>query len=258
MARIRTVKPKFWDDSKLSKVSRDARLLFVGMWNFADDCGVLLGEPVWIKSKVFPYDIITPEQFQCWIKELLDISVIVPGTFREETFYHIKNFTRHQVINKPNNDDLYIPKDCISTSFNQSINDNVLITEHSGINTVSIRGGEERKGKEGKGKEGRGEEGSNQFLNGVAIYNAEEEILKNEIRFHEICSTTGNNFEDGKKSLHKYHLFLEEKEQYPKGKKAVFAGFEKWLLNEKKFNNGKQQLSGTDKSVGKTIEFDRP
>lgn len=94
---------------------------------------------------------------------------------------------------------------------------------------------------------------------GVVVWNAEEEILKNEVRFQEICSITGNNFEGGKKSLHKYHLFLEEKEQYPKGKKAIFAGFEKWLLNEKKFNsNGKQQISTADKSVGRTIQFDKP
>lgn len=86
---------------------------------------------------------------------------------------------------------------------------------------------------------------------GVVVYNAEEEILKNLIRFGEICSTTGHNFESGKKSLHKYHLFLEEKEQYPKGKKAVFAGFEKWLLNEKKFNQNGTYQQNTSGSGGK-------
>lgn len=71
---------------------------------------------------------------------------------------------------------------------------------------------------------------------GFVVFNAEEEISKNQIEFQRICSVTGKSIDAGKISLHKYHLYLEEKEQYPKGKKAVFAGFEKWLLNEKNFS----------------------
>ena len=70
---------------------------------------------------------------------------------------------------------------------------------------------------------------------GVVVYNAEESILANPVQFERICVTTGKTKEYAKDSLHKYHLYLEEKEQYPKGKKAVLAGFEKWLLNEKNF-----------------------
>jgi len=58
MARIRTIKPEFWDDEKLSLVSRDARLTFIGMWTFSDDYGVVKGASVWLKSKIFPYDNI--------------------------------------------------------------------------------------------------------------------------------------------------------------------------------------------------------
>lgn len=75
--------------------------------------------------------------------------------------------------------------------------------------------------------------------NGVVIYNAEETILASPIDFERICMTTGNKPEDAKKSLRKYHLYLEEKEQYPKGRKAVLAGFEKWLMNETQFTKGK-------------------
>lgn len=72
----------------------------------------------------------------------------------------------------------------------------------------------------------------------IVVYNAEEEILKNQIEFERICMATSKDFIVAKDSLHKYHLYLNEKEQYPKSKKAVFSGFEKWLLNEKNFNNG--------------------
>lgn len=39
MARIRTIKPAFWTDEKIQNLSNDAALLFIGIWNFADDFG---------------------------------------------------------------------------------------------------------------------------------------------------------------------------------------------------------------------------
>lgn len=70
----------------------------------------------------------------------------------------------------------------------------------------------------------------------IVFFNAEEEILKSKIRFEQICMAAGAGKEQAKESLHKYHLYLEEKEQYPKPLKSLFAGFEKWLINEKKFS----------------------
>lgn len=72
--------------------------------------------------------------------------------------------------------------------------------------------------------------------NGVVSYDAEKTILENQIEFERICMATRNEPEAAKKSLRKFHLHLTEKEQYPKGRKACFAGFEKWLLNDKDFN----------------------
>ena len=57
MARIRSIKPEFWDDRKLAKrASRDARLLYIALWNLADEWGRLNGDPQWIKGQVFSYD----------------------------------------------------------------------------------------------------------------------------------------------------------------------------------------------------------
>ena len=39
MARIRTIKPEFWTDEKVVTLPFEARLLFIGMWNFCDDEG---------------------------------------------------------------------------------------------------------------------------------------------------------------------------------------------------------------------------
>lgn len=57
MARIRSIKPEFWDDRKLAKrTSRDARLLYIALWNLADEWARLNGDPQWIKGQVFSYD----------------------------------------------------------------------------------------------------------------------------------------------------------------------------------------------------------
>ena len=41
MARIRTIKPEFWTDSKTGTMPESAKCLFIGMLNHCDDFGVL-------------------------------------------------------------------------------------------------------------------------------------------------------------------------------------------------------------------------
>ncbi|MFE3081806.1 hypothetical protein [Nocardia tengchongensis] len=51
------MKPEFWLDRKLArKLTRDERMLYMGLWNQADEWGRALGDPVVVKGAVFPYD----------------------------------------------------------------------------------------------------------------------------------------------------------------------------------------------------------
>ena len=50
MARIRTIKPEFWSDEKVGGLPLACRLLFIGLWNFADDYGVIASSPLFIKA----------------------------------------------------------------------------------------------------------------------------------------------------------------------------------------------------------------
>ena len=97
--------------------------------------------------------------------------------------------------------------------------------------------------------------GQGNGIRGEVFFNAEEMILGNELELERICMATAKSKDQAKDSLRKFHLHLEEKEQYPKTKKAIFAGFEKWLINEKNFLQNDKQSTGT---VGKTIVFDKP
>jgi hypothetical protein len=56
VARIRTIKPEFWTSEQIVDCSRDARLLFIGLWNHCDSNGVMPLNLRSIKMKVFPGD----------------------------------------------------------------------------------------------------------------------------------------------------------------------------------------------------------
>lgn len=135
MARIRTIKPKFWDDIKIGKLSRDARLLYIGMWNFCDDLGVIIADSIWLKSKIFPFDQIQLQQFERFCAELQKLGFISLFSYKNEKFYYLPKFRNHQVINRPNYEDINIPKDILARELNQineqSLNDHGLIIEQS-------------------------------------------------------------------------------------------------------------------------------
>jgi hypothetical protein len=100
MARIRTIKPEFWSDEKVVECSVPARLLFIGLWNFADDAGRQEDAPRQIKMKVFPGDDFTAVQIEGMLRELSDNGLVLRYAFDNRRFIQIKGW-RHQVINKP-------------------------------------------------------------------------------------------------------------------------------------------------------------
>jgi len=103
MPRNRMIKPDFWDDEKMASIPRDARLLFIGMWNHSDDYGTVKGSPKWLKSKIFPYDNIEPSEFEEWLGFLEDskVNAILPFSHNGEKYYYIRTFSKHQTINRP-------------------------------------------------------------------------------------------------------------------------------------------------------------
>lgn len=98
MARIRTIKPDFWTDERITECSVSARLLFIGMLNFADDNGNLPASPKKIKMQVFPAD-----SFDCkpLIDELITQGVLIEYSVNGNKYWNIKGFKKHQKINRP-------------------------------------------------------------------------------------------------------------------------------------------------------------
>lgn len=98
MARIRTVKPEIWTDEKVVECSIPARLLFIGMFNFADDNGNLVNSPKRIKMQIFPADVIDCEPL---IKELITHGVLMEYSVNDVSYLNVKGFNKHQKINRP-------------------------------------------------------------------------------------------------------------------------------------------------------------
>jgi hypothetical protein len=98
MARIRTIKPEFWTDERLTECSLSARLMFIGMLNFADDNGNMEYSAKRLKMQIFPADSIDTQPL---LNELLAQGVLIEYSVNEEKFLHIKGFRKHQVINRP-------------------------------------------------------------------------------------------------------------------------------------------------------------
>ena len=186
MARIRTIKPKFWDDSKIGKLTRDARLLYIGLWTFSDDIGVVIGDAIWLKSKIFPYDQIQIQQFDKWITELVTNGFICLLSYKGERFIYLPNFTRHQVINRPNVDDLNIPKELIESNKDkiteQSLINHGIITELSLPIKGEGKGGKETSSNEEAKKAWLSLEAKEQELRNLEslLKAKEEELAKRE------------------------------------------------------------------------------
>lgn len=100
MARIRSIKPEFWTSEQVMACSTNARLLFIGLWNFCDDAGRHPVSPRQIKALIFPSDDISAENVLGMIDELssnglLDIYVVENKEYLQVTGW------QHQKIDKP-------------------------------------------------------------------------------------------------------------------------------------------------------------
>lgn len=101
MARIRTIKPEYWSDERMATVSLQARLLFLGLLNLADDEGRLRGHPALIRGALFPYDDLTNAQVDGWLEELAASGRIQRYRVDGESYVWVRNFERHQKIDRP-------------------------------------------------------------------------------------------------------------------------------------------------------------
>jgi hypothetical protein len=101
MARIRNIKPEFFDDEELAEVPPVTRLLFVGLWTQADREGRLEDRPERLRVRLFPYDQdITATSLAGMLTELDAHGFIHRYTVKGQRLIQIRTFAKHQYISK--------------------------------------------------------------------------------------------------------------------------------------------------------------
>jgi hypothetical protein len=131
------VKPEYPKHRKVRRVSRDARLLNIHLWNLADDDGRLQELPQWIIGAIFPTDEdVTAVVLSAWLAELEEAGLITRYEVGGERYIFCHDFSDHQTISHPKRSTLPAPPG-----------------ERSRNGTGTLR--------EGSCQEGKGREGNN-------------------------------------------------------------------------------------------------
>jgi hypothetical protein len=112
VARIRTIKPTFWGDDKVSELSREARLLFLGLVSMADDGGRFLASATAVMGFVYPNDHdVSRKRLEGWLAELAGQGMVVFYNGGRIRYGAIPNWRKHQKISHPQRSTLPAPPD---------------------------------------------------------------------------------------------------------------------------------------------------
>ena len=102
MARNRTIKPEFFSDEVTGALTEHSQLLFLASLTIADcltgNCPANAGA---LRGAAFPQKDYTKKQVEIWIAEIEGTSIVLPYMVHGQKYWHIKNFLKHQYINRP-------------------------------------------------------------------------------------------------------------------------------------------------------------
>jgi hypothetical protein len=101
MARIRTVKPEFWTSAQVMDCNPVTRLMFIGLWNFADDAGRMSVSTKKVKALIFPSDVMALSEIRRMLDELSSNGLIESYVIDDVEYLQITGW-QHQKIDRPN------------------------------------------------------------------------------------------------------------------------------------------------------------
>jgi len=95
MPRKRNLSPNFFKNEALSEIDPLGRLLFQGLWCFADRNGNLEYRPKRLKVEILPYDA-TVEDVTTWLQQLASNLLISFYQVGSDQYIHVNNFVKYQ------------------------------------------------------------------------------------------------------------------------------------------------------------------
>lgn len=106
--RIRTIKPEWLDDQRIAHASSDARVMSIGLILLADDYGNGRCVPLDIGNRIFPVSGISLESLlnvsrrsHSALCELTEIRYVAMYEIDGQTYFSIRNWSKHQKVNHP-------------------------------------------------------------------------------------------------------------------------------------------------------------
>jgi hypothetical protein len=113
MARIRTIKPEFWKSEDIARLSRNARLTFIGLWSYVDDNGVGRDNEKLIAAELYPLEDDPREALAIVHRDLDELARecrVVRYTVSGRPFLYVVNWKLHQKIDRPNKERYPLPE----------------------------------------------------------------------------------------------------------------------------------------------------
>jgi hypothetical protein len=112
MARIRTIKPEFWTDEKLSLLDPLTRLVFLGLVSMADDAGRLVDNVKLLDGQLFP---CTDDTCRDSLDTLARTGRII--RYRSDSgqeLIQVANWHKHQRVDNPSKYNLPAPPETVA------------------------------------------------------------------------------------------------------------------------------------------------
>ena len=103
MSRKRMISPEFYTDEKIIELPIPARLMFIGIWNHANDEGILKNSPKQLKVQIYPADEdMTLNLIKQYIELMVSLKLLTKGVNIDGSeLLKITNWADHQKINRP-------------------------------------------------------------------------------------------------------------------------------------------------------------
>lgn len=113
MARKRIIDPNIWESEDFSTLSMLGKVLFIGMFSIADDEGRGKANPVYIRSKLFPYtaEEVRLADIKTALSEIAHRMSVTFYTVDGSQYYALTHWEIWQKIDRPSPSTIPAPED---------------------------------------------------------------------------------------------------------------------------------------------------
>ena len=175
--RIRSIKPEFWSSPDIAALSDADRLLFIGLWSYADDHGRGRDDVALIVAALFPHDMVanprdTVAKVRDGLARLSEANLILRYTVASRTYFLVTGWGKHQRVDKPKASRIPEPTEEVNGTFPQ--NDAIRETVANVRDDVATPRDTLAPGTGEQGNRGTGEQGDSEAIDDVDLRAVED------------------------------------------------------------------------------------